>query len=97
MLRACILDHKGIWEEHLALVEFADNNSYQASIQMAPYEAYCMASHAVPQGVSLLSICHASRWHEDVPGSSSPILLERDEKIRRGLCSTMYHVSASEG
>ena len=39
MLRACILDHKGIWEEHLALVEFADNNSYQASIQMAPYEA----------------------------------------------------------
>ena len=27
------------WEEHLPLVEFAYNNSYQASIQMAPYEA----------------------------------------------------------
>ena len=39
MLRACILDHKGSWEEHLPLVEFAYNNSYQASIQMAPYEA----------------------------------------------------------
>ena len=26
-------------EEHLPLVEFAYNNSYQASIQMAPYEA----------------------------------------------------------
>ena len=39
MLRACVLDHKGIWEEHLPLVEFACNNSYQASIQMAPYEA----------------------------------------------------------
>ena len=39
MLRACVLDHKGIWEEHLPLVEFAYNNSYQASIQMAPYEA----------------------------------------------------------
>ena len=39
MLRACILDHKGSWEEHLPLVEFTYNNSYQASIQMAPYEA----------------------------------------------------------
>ena len=40
MLRACVLDHKGSWEEHLPLVEFAYNNSYQASIQMAPYEAF---------------------------------------------------------
>ena len=39
MLRACVLDYKGSWEEHLPLVEFADNNSYQASIQMALYEA----------------------------------------------------------
>ena len=39
MLRVCVLDHKGSWEEHLPLVEFAYNNSYQASIQMAPYEA----------------------------------------------------------
>ena len=39
MLRACILDHKGSWEEHLPLVEFAYNNNYQASIQMEPYEA----------------------------------------------------------
>ena len=39
MLRACILDLKGSWEEHLPLVEFAYNNSYQTSIQMAPYEA----------------------------------------------------------
>ena len=39
MLRACFLDHKGSWEEHLPLVKFVYNNSYQASIQMAPYEA----------------------------------------------------------
>ena len=38
MLRACVLDLKGSWEEHLPLVEFAYNNSYQASIQMAPFE-----------------------------------------------------------
>ena len=39
MLRACVMDHKGSWEEHLPLVEFAYNNNYQASIQMAKYEA----------------------------------------------------------
>ena len=39
MLRAFVLDHKGSWEEHLPLVEFFYNNSYQASIQIAPYEA----------------------------------------------------------
>ena len=39
MLRTCVLDIKGSWEENLPLVEFAYNNSYQASIQMAPYEA----------------------------------------------------------
>ena len=38
MLRACVLDHKGSWEEYLPLMEFAYNNSYQVSIQMAPYE-----------------------------------------------------------
>ena len=39
MLRAYVLDFKGSWEEHLPLVEFSYNTSYQASIQMAPYEA----------------------------------------------------------
>ena len=39
MLRACVLDRKDSWEEHLPLVEFTYNNSFQASIRMAPYEA----------------------------------------------------------
>ena len=39
MLRACVLDLKGTWDEHFPLVEFTYNNSYQASIQMVPYEA----------------------------------------------------------
>ena len=39
MLRACVLDLRGSWEEHLPLVDFANNKSYQVSIQMAPYEA----------------------------------------------------------
>jgi len=39
MLRACVLDFGGSWDDHLHLVEFSYNNSYQASIQMAPFEA----------------------------------------------------------
>ncbi|GJW94813.1 putative reverse transcriptase domain-containing protein [Tanacetum coccineum] len=38
MLRACIIDFGGIWDDHLPLVEFAYNNSYHASIKMPPYE-----------------------------------------------------------
>src|SRR3954463_6646777 len=39
MLRACIMNFGGSWENHLHLVELAYNNNYQASIGMAPYEA----------------------------------------------------------
>ena len=39
MLRASALDFKGSWDQHLPLIEFAYNNNFQASIQMAPYEA----------------------------------------------------------
>ena len=39
MLRACALDFGGRWDEHLPLVEFAYNNSYQATIGMPPFEA----------------------------------------------------------
>ncbi|KAA3487862.1 reverse transcriptase [Gossypium australe] len=39
MLRSCVIDFRGSWEDYLALAEFAYKNSYQSSIQMAPYEA----------------------------------------------------------
>ena len=39
MLRECVMEFKGSWDTHLALREFAYNNSYQASIVMAPFEA----------------------------------------------------------
>ena len=39
MLRACVLDFGGSWSQHLPLIEFSYNNSYQATIGMAPYEA----------------------------------------------------------
>ena len=39
LLRMCILDFGGSWEEHIPLVEFAYKNSFQTSIGMAPFEA----------------------------------------------------------
>ncbi|GJZ79591.1 putative reverse transcriptase domain-containing protein [Tanacetum coccineum] len=38
MLRACVIDFGGNWDDHLPLVKFAYNNSYHASIKMPPYE-----------------------------------------------------------
>ena len=34
-----MLEFKGNWDRHLPLMEFAYTNSYQSSIEMAPYEA----------------------------------------------------------
>ena len=39
MLRACVIEFKGIWDTHLSLMEFSYNNSYQSSIGMTPFEA----------------------------------------------------------
>ncbi|WMV58132.1 hypothetical protein MTR67_051517 [Solanum verrucosum] len=37
MLRVCVNDFKGNWDDHLPLIEFAYNNSYHSSIGMAPF------------------------------------------------------------
>ncbi|KAL0456204.1 UNVERIFIED_CONTAM: Transposon Tf2-12 polyprotein [Sesamum latifolium] len=39
MMRACIMEFKGNWDDHLPLMEFAYNNSFHSRIGMAPYEA----------------------------------------------------------
>ena len=38
-MRACLIDFKGSWDDHLPFIEFAYNNSYDSSIQVTPYEA----------------------------------------------------------
>ena len=38
ILRACVIDFKGSWGDNLPFIEFAYNNIYHSSIQMAPYE-----------------------------------------------------------
>ena len=39
MPRVCVLDFGGSWNQHFPLIEFSYNNSYQATIGIAPYEA----------------------------------------------------------
>jgi hypothetical protein len=39
ILRACALKYGKSWDKSLPYAEFSYNNSYQASIEMAPYEA----------------------------------------------------------
>lgn len=39
MLRTCALEIRGNQDNHLPLIEFAYNNSYQFSISAAPYKA----------------------------------------------------------
>ncbi|WMV30106.1 hypothetical protein MTR67_023491 [Solanum verrucosum] len=39
MLRVCVIDFKGDWDDHLSLIEFGYNNSHHSSIGIAPFEA----------------------------------------------------------
>jgi len=39
LLRTCILDHLGAWDEVLPLIKFTYNNNFHTSIGMMPYEA----------------------------------------------------------
>ena len=38
ILRDCILDFQGSWDEHLPFVKFSYNNNFHSSIRMSPYE-----------------------------------------------------------
>ena len=48
MLQTCVLKFQDSWVKHLSLVEFAYNNSYQASIGMAPYEVLYGRKYRTP-------------------------------------------------
>ena len=39
MLRSYVIDFKVNWDDHIPLIEFAYNNSYHSSIQMALYKS----------------------------------------------------------
>ncbi|GKC38730.1 putative reverse transcriptase domain-containing protein [Tanacetum coccineum] len=72
MLRACVIDFRKGWVNHLPLVEFSYNNSYYASIKAASFEALYGRKCRSP-------IC----WPEvgDVQLTSPEIVQEMNEKV----------------
>ena len=48
MLRGCAIDFQGSWSKYIPLLEFGYNNSYQATIGMAPYEALYSKKSRLP-------------------------------------------------
>ncbi|XP_060182426.1 uncharacterized protein LOC132612104 [Lycium barbarum] len=50
MLRACVIDFGSHWDQFFPLAEFAYNNSYHSSIDMAPFEALYGRRYRLPIG-----------------------------------------------
>ena len=67
------MEFQGSWEEHLALAEFTYNNSYQASIGMAPFEALYGRKCRSPS-------CWTEVGEAEITGPD--IVLETTEKIK---------------
>ncbi|KAJ0743436.1 putative nucleotidyltransferase, Ribonuclease H [Helianthus annuus] len=71
MLRACVINLGGSWDDHLPLIEYSYNNSYHTSIQAAPLEALYGRKCRTP-------VC----WAEGEAQLSGPdIVLETTDKI----------------
>jgi hypothetical protein len=73
MLRVCVLAYGAKWEDCLPFTEFSYNNSYQASLQMAPFEALYGRKCRTPLN-----------WSEtgDSKIFGPDILQEAEEKVR---------------
>lgn len=65
MLRTCVKEFGGWWEQHLAFVKVVYNNSYHSTIEMDPLDAWYRRSccnlvgcskvfKIIPQGTNLL-------------------------------------------
>ena len=84
MLRACVIDFRGNWDDHLPLIEFSCNNNYHSSIGMTPFDSLYGRRCRSPVG-----------WFEVGESSilDSKILHEALEKVRviRDRLSTAYN------
>nr|KYP56886.1 Transposon Ty3-G Gag-Pol polyprotein [Cajanus cajan] len=74
LLRACILDHLGSWEEMLPLVDFTYNNSFHASIGMTPFEALYRRKCRTP-------LCWFKEGESMMVGPE--IILQTTEKVKQ--------------
>ena len=73
MLRACVISFGKGWKKYLPLPEFSYNNSYQASLQMAPFEVLYGRKWRTPLN-----------WSEtgERPLFGPDVMNEAEEKVR---------------
>ncbi|GKF63085.1 putative reverse transcriptase domain-containing protein, partial [Tanacetum coccineum] len=82
MLHACVVDFGNSWDRYLPLVEFSYNNSYHASIKVAPYEALYGRKFRSP-------VC----WSK--VGDSQPIGLELSRDMIEKIIQIKNHLLAA--
>ena len=72
-MRACALDYGSSWDDNLPYAEFSYNNSYQASLKMAPFEALYGRRCRTPL-----------MWHEvgDCQLFGPDLIKESEEKVK---------------
>ncbi|KAA3484379.1 Retrotransposon protein, Ty3-gypsy subclass [Gossypium australe] len=108
ILRACVIDFESGWECYLPLAEFVYNNSFQSSIQMAPYEAlygrrcrspksYADLKHRdIEYSVGDKVFLKVSPWKKilrfDRKGKLSPRFIGPNEIVER-VGSVAYHLA----
>ncbi|XP_059295420.1 uncharacterized protein LOC132048750 [Lycium ferocissimum] len=68
MLRACVIDFGGHWDQFLPLTKFAYSNGYHLSIDMAPFEAFYRRRCRSPIG--WFDAFEVRPWGTDLLGES---------------------------
>ncbi|WVZ93770.1 hypothetical protein U9M48_039727 [Paspalum notatum var. saurae] len=92
MLRACALTYSTKWDECLPLAEFAYNNSYQKSLEMAPFEAIygkrvTFGPNLVTQAEEQVKFIHnnlktaQSRHKSNSDKRRRPLVFEKDDHV----------------
>ncbi|GKD57707.1 putative reverse transcriptase domain-containing protein [Tanacetum coccineum] len=66
MLRVCVIDFGNGWINHLPLVEFSYNNSYHASIKVAPFEALYGRKCRSPIKQRIQAACDRQKSYADL-------------------------------
>src|SRR5436190_17844184 len=79
MLTVCIMDFGGGWEDHLHLVKITYNNTYQASIGMAPYEALYGRPCRLP--LCWLEAGESTVFRKQTDSTTGQIIMEDPELI----------------
>nr|GFB52932.1 hypothetical protein [Tanacetum cinerariifolium] len=77
MFRACVIDFGNGWDKHLPLTEFSYNNSYHASIKVAPFEALYESKYRSPN--RLLAARSRQKSYADV--GRKPLEFEVGDRV----------------